>query len=143
MAIALERPEIDFLILADSAEAINGKLYMLGGGWDRLSVANYEQPVVINFALGMLVPWTSANENLPIRLFIEQADGRPLEPRADGSINVGRPPVARPGQSFRVVVAVKGAFRLPGAGAYRVVAQIADSQEKRVAFEALPQGQPA
>ena len=30
--------EVDWLILADSAQVTGGKLYMLGGGWDRLTV---------------------------------------------------------------------------------------------------------
>ena len=33
----LGSPEIEWLILADEAELVNGKLYMMGGGWDRIT----------------------------------------------------------------------------------------------------------
>ena len=29
---------IEWLILADAAEVVGGKLYLMGGGWDRLTV---------------------------------------------------------------------------------------------------------
>jgi len=32
--------QLDFLILADRAEAVNGKLYLLGGAWDRLGLTS-------------------------------------------------------------------------------------------------------
>ena len=30
--------EVEWLILADSAQVIGNKLYLLGGGWDQLAV---------------------------------------------------------------------------------------------------------
>jgi hypothetical protein len=29
---------LDYLLVADGAQVVGGKLYLLGGGWDRLTV---------------------------------------------------------------------------------------------------------
>ena len=34
-------PSVDFAILADAAQAIAGKLFLLGGGWDTLRVGGF------------------------------------------------------------------------------------------------------
>ena len=44
------------ILLADSAQAINGKLYILGGGW---SIAD-PGPVVMALAMKIEVPWDQA-----------------------------------------------------------------------------------
>jgi len=137
-----ERSTIDFLILADRAEAVNGKLYMLGGAWDQLNVVDFNQPIQISLALGVLVPWTETNEEQQLEIYIETEDGRRLEPDIRASLNVGRPPNAIKGQSFRSIVAVNGQWLLPGAGAYRVVATLGNGESKKAALYAHPLGAP-
>src|SRR5262249_54509042 len=53
----LNEPIVEFFILADYAEAVNGKLYMMGGGWDQSFVKDFSQPVSFSFAIGIQVPW--------------------------------------------------------------------------------------
>ena len=38
MSTGIEHVEIDFMLLADKAEVLGGKLYMMGGAWDRLTI---------------------------------------------------------------------------------------------------------
>ena len=45
------------MLLADAAEAVNGKLYILGGGW----ALRDARPIPIAIALLIEVPWTEAN----------------------------------------------------------------------------------
>lgn len=129
--------EIEFLLLADRAEGINGKLYLMGGGWDRLTVNNFEQPAVINLAIGILVPWTETNETHTVRIYLETEDGTPLQPDIQGQFAAGRPPNAIKGQAFRVIIAVNGAWKLPGLGTYRAVATMDDGSTKRAVFYAV------
>jgi len=137
-----EQPEIDFLILADRAEAINGKLYMMGGGWDRLGVVDFAQPVSFSLALGILVPWNLTNQEHPVRIWTEHEDGTRVGPEIQAGVNMGRPPIAVPGQAFRALIVVNAAWKLPRPGTYCVKATVANRQPKRVAFHAT-EAQPA
>ena len=51
--LPIENIEIDFIMVADWAETINGKLYIQGAGWDRLLRPPKENPVV-GFAIDYL-----------------------------------------------------------------------------------------
>jgi hypothetical protein len=139
---AFDRPEIDFLILADSSEAINGKLYMLGGGWDYQAVENLEQPTRISIALGVLVPWTFANEQIIFRLVIEDEDGSLSEQIGEGTFVMGRPPTAQPGQPFRIIVTMNGLHKFPRYGTYRMICTVGESTSKRVRFTIQRPGAP-
>lgn len=134
----LTSPAIDFVILADRAEAVNGRLYMMGGGFDRLLVADFEQPVEFSIAVGVLVPWTAANVQHQLAVTLQHEDGRPVQPPLEIGVNVGRPPIAIPGQAFRTMIAIQGMFKLLGAGAYCVGAQINDQPAQRAVFYATP-----
>lgn len=137
------QPEIDFLILADRAEGINGKLYMMGGGWQELYVNDFAQPVPLSMAVGVLVPWNATNEDHTVKVWVEHEDGRRLPPEVSAQLNVGRPPSAVPGQSFRAIIAVTGTWGLLGPGMYRAVALVGDAAPRYAAFRALPMpGQP-
>lgn len=133
----LDQPVIDFLILADRAEAVNGKLYMMGGGWDRLTIVDFDRPATFSLAIGVLVPWVSTNEEHPLRVFLEHEDGTALEPQIEAAVNVGRPPISVKGQSFRAMITVNSTWKLPGPGTYRAVAVLSSGESKRTTFHAL------
>ena len=132
------RPEIEFLILADRVEAINGKLYVMGGAWDRLQIADFGQPVSFGLAVGVLVPWGQTNQEHPLHIYVEHEDGTVIPPDIQARVNMGRPPIAVLGQSFRALIAVNGVWKLPGPGTYRVQASIGDREPKRTVFHAEP-----
>ncbi|MBI2886589.1 MAG: hypothetical protein HYY02_05225 [Chloroflexi bacterium] len=134
MVTETETPEIEFLIMADRVEALNGKLYMMGGGWTDMTVVDFTRPAPFAFALGVLVPWTKANQKFPLRLWIESEDGTTIVPPFSLNIEAGRPANSSPGQSFRSVLAVNGEAVFPGPGTYRTVANLGEFASKRVSF---------
>jgi hypothetical protein len=139
-----ERPEVDFLLLADRAEAINGKLYMLGGAWERIGVVDFAQPLVISVALGILVPWSATNQSHTMTLEIRDADGQPIPFKVEATFVAGRPPFLN-GESQRMLLTIPGAsVKLPGAGSYILSASIDGGEAKVVRFSAVhaQQGQP-
>jgi hypothetical protein len=137
MATELEQVELDFLILADAADVVNGKLYMMGGAWDRRFVNDFAQPVPVQIAVGILVPWNLTNEPHTVQVHIEDENGAAIEPRVQGRVTVGRPPYARKGQMFRAMAVIKGMWKLPAAGTYRVVASLAGgAAAKSAVFQA-------
>ena len=62
------------MLLADSAQVADGKLYILGGGW---SVTGPD-PTPSAVAMKVGVDWHEFNTNHHWELFLEDADGRPV-----------------------------------------------------------------
>jgi hypothetical protein len=130
-------PYVDYLLLADRAEALNGKLYMMGGGWDRLGVGDFNQPVVLCIALGMVVPWNATNKHHTLALQIEDADGSRVA-QVNAQFVTGRPPQIEEGASQRLPMVINIGCILPGPGVYAVVAEMNDQESKRITFTAAP-----
>ena len=83
------------MMLADAAQEVNGKLYVLGGGW---SVTGPVLPPMA-LALKLDVPWSAANQSHEFLLVLVDTDGHPVhvgggedDVRAGGTFEVGRPP---------------------------------------------------
>jgi hypothetical protein len=132
----LDTTTIDFLILADRVEAINAKLYMMGGAWDRIFVADFAQPVELSLAVGVLIPWGETNEDHTLTITLEDADGNATNPPVQLNVNMGRPADAVRGQLFRAVAALNGRFMLAGPGTHRFVARLNNGNAKSVALYA-------
>lgn len=90
------------ILLADSAQAVNGKLYVLGGGW---SITG-PNPSPSALAIKIEVPWDEANKKHKMKLQLLDTDGRPViiptpvgeQPLLlEGEFEVGRPPGLKPG----------------------------------------------
>lgn len=137
MSTLPESVEVDFLVLADRAEVLNGKLYMMGGAWDRRYINNIEAPIALSIVIGVLVPWNLTNEPHQLEIRVEDEDGNPIPPAPTATLNVGRPTLATKGQSFRAMAVIGDQWTLPKLGAYCVVALIAGREAKRVTFYAV------
>lgn len=84
------------LMLADSAQAVNGKLYILGGGW---SITG-PMPSPSAIAIKIEVPWNEANRRHTLKLELMDEDRNPVSvptPAGNsplvisGDFEVGRP----------------------------------------------------
>jgi hypothetical protein len=100
------------LLLADSAQAVNGKLYVLGGGW---SICGPD-PTPMAIAIKIEVPWDRTNIKYPILVELVDADGQPVSLpgeggveaplRIEGEIEVGRPVGVKAGTPLDAVIAI-------------------------------------
>ena len=99
------------MLLADAAQAVNGKLYILGGGWSVTGPA----PSPSAIALKIEVPWDEANTRHKLTLDLVDEDGQPvpaptpmgMQPiRIEADFEVGRPPGVKPGTPLDVVLAL-------------------------------------
>ena len=113
------------MLLADAVQAAEGKLYVLGGGWNVTTGA-----APFGIALLIEVPWTEAEQGHRWQLHLETEDGSPVAPPGSvegitvgGDFEVGRPPGTRPGTAFNVPVAINsGPLRLePGRYIWRLI----------------------
>jgi hypothetical protein len=126
--------ELDFLLVADRAEAVNGKLYLLGGGWDRITLPQFPGPANFDVALGVLVGYTETNERHVFTIALEDDDNQAVLGPIDGQIELGRPPGLKPAQPQRFLVAVRGPFPLPAPGCYHWVVTLDGRPAGRTMF---------
>lgn len=137
----------EFLILCDHAEAVNGKLYVMGAGWTTLLRAPVSarsqpdqptsppSPSRFAIAASFLVDWADANDATPFRISLEDEDRRQVHLQAGGELRPGRAPLATKGSPVRTVLAIPVLMAFPNAGGYCVAAQVAGQPETVVTFE--------
>ena len=100
------------MLLADAAQEVGGKLYILGGGW---SVTG-PTPTPMAIALKLEVPWDQTNVQHTLLLELVDEDGEPVLATDDqgeqvplqvtGEFEAGRPPGIKPGTPIDSALAV-------------------------------------
>lgn len=134
-----DSPRIENLILANHVEAVNGLLYIAGGGWTdhwRPAPPGPGQPVVSHLGVGVtvLVPWTaSGGQPYQLSVAIEDGAGNQVAGMAT-QLSSTRPPGLPTGADLRTVLALALNLVFPQAGEYRVVATLAGQQPRAVDF---------
>lgn len=119
--------EIEWLILADEAEVVNGKLYMMGGGWDRITAQKLPWQHHMAIAVAIRVPWMDTNRQTPVEIELTDGDGNSLA-KIQGEFIVGRPAQAMPGQPLRSQIAIKMDAVFPKLDTYAVVCRLHASE---------------
>ena len=135
---------IPYMLLADSAEAVGGKLYALGAGWDGLIIPNLPGPPVKPFALalGITVPYSHTNRKFTLTIEIVDADGNRIGDTAQVGLDSGRPPGMPAGTPQNMPMAFTMAPLFPGVGRYTVVARIDGEIKNHIDFAIHPMPQP-
>ncbi len=111
------------VVLCDSAQAVDGKLYMLGGGWTHVLAAG---PLTVALAVVIAVPWGDANRRHRVRVALVDEDGAPITQEGEqglltvgheGQFEIGRPPGIKAGSDLNAVMVFKfGGLVLPPGG---------------------------
>ena len=130
------------LLLADAAEAVNGKLYILGGGWSVMG----PDPAPMAIAIKIEVPWDQGNDVHKLHLRLVDADGQPVLAEStegevpvvlDADFETGRPAGMKPGTPLDLTMAVTlGPLPLDPASRFewRLSIDGKEDDEWRVAF---------
>ncbi|MGI8925985.1 MAG: DUF6941 family protein [Tepidiformaceae bacterium] len=135
-----DRIDIDFVILADWAQVVAGKLYLQGGGWDTLTAQSFPHQQNIAVAVGLKVPWGATNQKYTVTINVVNEDTQAGLIRLEGQLESGRPPGIAPGADQLVTMALNSAGAIPSAGSYLVTASINGEERRRKAFRVLEQG---
>jgi len=100
------------MLLADSAQELAGKLYILGGGWSVTGPDPTPSAIAIKFD----IPWDRANHRYQLQLELLTSDGEPvMVPSASGEevpllitaqVEAGRPPGLKPGTALDGAMAI-------------------------------------
>jgi len=126
--------EVEWLILADHAEIIGGKLYLMGGGWDVLTVnTGFPSARPVGLAAAFSVAWNETNQRHNVEIEIQTDDGQPVG-KVGAQFEVGRPAGIRAGQEQRFQLAANVPLSLSGPGTYVIVARIEGQEARRVPF---------
>lgn len=126
---------IEFVTVANHAEALNGLLYLMGAGW----TDSWRQPnpdgsipaTTLGVGVSILVPWGETNRRHDLVVKLEHEDGGlggPPMMEVHGQFEVGRPPGVTPGVDLRSVLAINGQVVFEKPGGYRLMAQIGDGE---------------
>ena len=128
---------LDYLLVADGADAVGGKLYLLGGGWDRLKVPQLPGPPAVPFAVavGINVPWNLTNRKLGFSVDVLDADGGEVGQLAGGEFEVGRPPGLRAGTPQRFQITMPAQPQFGAAGRYVIRCSVDGAELGHTAIE--------
>jgi len=75
-------PTVDVALLADAVQAVRGKLFVLGGGWDTLWVRTFPaRHPSLAIGLRLRVPSSWGEEFLKVSVELQDADGAPMLPQ--------------------------------------------------------------
>ena len=129
--------QVGFLILTDYCEAINGKAYVIGGGWNMLRFS--ELPTEHSFGISFAIDVASDETNEPhtLSLEIQDPDGERLGEELAFEFETGRPPGSVPGQDQRIVLALNATIEFSSAGPHAVLLRDGDEDIGRSRFYVL------
>jgi hypothetical protein len=129
------------MLLCDGADAVGGKLYILGGGWSQILVPNI--PVNMALAVKLFIPWDRANEPHAVVARLLDSDGEPVElggeeVKAEAEIETGRPPGLKPGTALDAPFVVNFPAVALDNGGYVWELEIDGKVEARAPFQVGP-----
>ncbi|MBI4318435.1 MAG: hypothetical protein HY675_08085 [Chloroflexi bacterium] len=129
--------EVEWVMTADSAQVVGNKLYVLGGGWDSLTINSVPAQHAMAVAISIKVPWHETNQKHKFAMDVATEDGASLA-KAGGEFDVGRPPGIHPGMSQRLQVTLQLALKLEKTGVYSIVVTLDGREAARTLFNVVP-----
>lgn len=79
MSAPANGPTVETLLLADWAQAIDGKLYVMGGGFTTIALERFDRPARFALAAILRIPNALRGQPIPVAGHVEDAEGRRLE----------------------------------------------------------------
>jgi hypothetical protein len=129
--------ELEWLILADNAQIVGNKLYLLGGGWDVLTVGSgfpVQQRCAV--AASYKVPWNETNERHAVEIEVLNDDGLSLA-TVQGQVEVGRPAGIPPGSDQRAQIAAEIVLGIEKESSFAIIARIEGVEVGRTQFRVV------
>jgi hypothetical protein len=128
---------VEWLILADAAEVVGGKLYLMGGGWTALTVNNqFPHRRSAGVAVAFRIPWHETNKRHEFEIEFATEDGRVIG-KANGGFEVGRPPGIPQGTDQFVQMALGANVEFPTPGGFSVTASVGGSPSRVFPFRVV------
>ena len=132
--------DIDFLTLADGAQVVGDKLYMLGGGWNLVKVPRFPAQHAMAIAVGISVDWAETNLRHTFKIELRKEDRAQTLAAVAGQFEAGRPAGIQAGTTQKVLMAFSVSVLLENPGQFSVHLFLNDRDEKRQEFHVMPSG---
>ena len=136
--MTLFAPEIEVAILADAVQAVAGKLYVLGGGWDTLYAARFPaRHPSLGIGVRVRVPWTQIDKEFTLSVDLVDEDGHSVfgDKSISQKFRSGRPRGLPDGVDVGVVRALTiNGLVFPREGGYSFVVSIDGVEAQRISF---------
>ncbi|MGD8684352.1 MAG: hypothetical protein PVG27_10415 [Chloroflexota bacterium] len=121
-------PEIDYLLVADRAEVVNGKLYLMGGSWDRIQPQQFPHRMMLGIAIGVRIPFAYTDDQHTVAIELLHNDTRMIG--FEAKLATGRPP-GMAGMDMLVPMAFNIPVAIPGEGQVTLKAVIDEGHGRR------------
>jgi hypothetical protein len=119
-----ESVRLDFVVLGDFAQAVNGKLTVVGAGWTLVHAQQYPVTIPVGIGIGILVPWSETNRKHSFRFLIKHSE-HATGFDGGGEFEVGRQPGIPTGMEQRVAFGFAGQLKLQEPGTYELIVECA------------------
>ena len=128
---------VDCFMLCDGVQVANGKLFILGGGWSRLTTSTLPVQRSLELAVRVVVPWLETNRPISFKLHLEDEDGRALLPEpVTAEVRVGRPATLADGSDQSVPFVLRiGNANLARSGRYILSLRQGEETVARTTFD--------
>lgn len=126
-------------MLADAAQVQSGKLYVLGGGFDTISVRQLPATHrTVSLAMVAEVGPDERQQDLELVVQLVDEDGAELGVMAKGKLRVGAPPNLPPGSASIVpIVSPFHNVTFPDAKGYAFVVSVNGTELSRIKFRVV------
>ena len=125
---------LGFVLLSDHSEAVNGKLYLIGDGWNILRLPELPYDWSFHIGLGIDVAWHETNDPHELVVTIQDPDGIELGEGLTANFETGRPPGMPQGQEQRLVMSIGVTATFSTAGPHAAVVQVNGEELGRSRF---------
>jgi hypothetical protein len=131
--------EIEWVILADNAEVIGNRLFLMGGGWDTLAPPNMPFTQFLAIAVSLQVDWEDVAHEVEHRIDIAHAPvGGDQKLLARAVFTPVRTPLMREGENQRAQLAIKLSIQFDMAGTHDIITTLDGQTSKSVRFYVNP-----
>jgi hypothetical protein len=120
--------DLGFLVLTDHSEALNGKLYAMGAGWNMLRFPQLPFDFRFGIGIGIDVDWNETNRRHTLELEIVGPDSERVGDPFRLDFETGRPPGSIQGQDQRMVLSLIAQIRFETAGPHGVRVSVAGAE---------------
>lgn len=136
--------QVEYAFLADSAQAVEGKVYVIGGGIDEIKAGQFPAvhpllSLVVKFRLEPI----ECDRQYALEIEFWDPDGHPMGPRVNGQFSARRHPEepTRPGFVQLVINVMNLELPRPGDYAFHVVVNGQEIRRPPLTLYVRPSGQ--
>ena len=71
---------VEYVMVADAAQVVGGKLYVLGGGWNQYRATAFPVPMTVSIVTSILVDSPETGHPIVVSLTVADEAGIPIVP---------------------------------------------------------------